>query len=191
MRKLLAQQAVGMLVAILCLAGSAQAATFTRTNYTLTVTPAGSTTLTVDPGETFSISGNWSAAYNGIGCAGCPTQLYLVFFSPVSQPGDPANYGQIDLFDSVVAPVNLQSASGTYAQAFTAPSRLGTYYIGANHTLNFPSAFSANVSGSFSTPDPWAYQVTVAEPAAAVPAPAGLLLFAPALLALGLTRRRG
>jgi hypothetical protein len=172
-------------------AGGADAATFTRTNYTLTVTPSGPTSLTLDPGEDFAISGTWSASYNGIGCAGCPTQLYLVFFSPVGQPGDPANFGQINLFDSVNAPVNVPTASGTYAQTFTAPARLGTYYIGANHTLNFPSAFSAGVSGGFSQPDAWAYEITVAEPATAVPAPAGLLVLGPALLALGVARRRG
>ncbi|PWS37458.1 hypothetical protein DFH01_11535 [Falsiroseomonas bella] len=184
------RSAIGALAAIMLAAGSAQAATFLRTNYTLTVTPTGPTELVLDPGEAFSITGSWSAAYNAIGCPGCPTQLYLVFFAPVGQPGDPANYGQINLFDSVIAPVNLQSASGAYAGTFAAPNRLGTYYVGANHTLNFPSFFSADVSGSFSQPDPWAYRVTVAEPVAVVSAPAALLVFAPALLALGLTRRR-
>lgn len=164
--------------------------TFTRTNYTLTVTPTGPTLLTIAPGATFSIAGSWSAAYNGIGCAGCPTQLYLHFFAGAAAPGDPLVLGQINLFDSVDAPVRVPSASGRYAGTFTAPTRPDTYYISGIETLNFPSAFSTLQNAGFSTPDPWAYLVTVPAAPAAVPGPASLLVLGTGLLGLAAVRRR-
>ncbi len=103
-----------------------------------TISDSGPDVLNVGPGASFTVSGDWSSSQTDDSyCPGCVIQLYLA-----GLPGLP---GQADLVSSEGI-----TASGGYSQMFTAPTTLGTYYIGGTYSLQFefvPVSGGANGDG--------------------------------------------
>ncbi len=118
-----------------------------------TITDSGPDVLNVTPGASFTVSGDWSISdVNSSYCPDCIIQIYLAGLSPLS--------GQADLAQGIGF-----NDSGSYSQAFTAPTAPGTYYIGGVFTLQYgfiPVSGGANQAGDVN------YQInvrTVPEPA--------------------------
>jgi hypothetical protein len=163
-------------------AGTAEAVFTTAPSVTsftapsLTITPTGLTTLAVQPGGTFSVSGGWSGGGLDPGCPDCIVQAYLAGLSPL--------LGQINLDVDINFPF---IQSGNYAGSFTAPLAAGTYYIGGALTYQFD--FIPGVIGSANSADQVSYIINVAS-VSAVPEPATLALLGLGVAGIAALRQR-
>jgi PEP-CTERM motif len=134
---------------------AASSVDYTQLHGPFTITDNGPDVLNVNPGDSITVTGDWSAvALNTDDCPACNIQLYLA-----GLPGLPV---QADLYNSII----FSNQSGTYSLTFDAPTTAGTYYLGGATTLehNF-----IGVSGGANGDSLVNYQINVTQP---VPEPA-------------------
>jgi len=122
---------------------------------TFTITDDGADVLNVNPGDSITVTGDWSAADTNNGyCPDCVIQLYLA-----GLPGLPV---QADLYSGGI----FNNLSGRYSLTFDAPTTAGTYYLGGASSLQF---HFIGIDGGANGAGLVNYQINVGE---AVPEPA-------------------
>jgi hypothetical protein len=147
--------ALGLMGATAHAQTAASSVDYAQLHGAFTITDNGPDVLNVNPGDSITLTGDWSAvASNTDDCRTCIIQLYLA-----GLPGLPV---QADLYSDVI----FSDHSGSYSLTFDAPTTAGTYYLGGATSLerNF-----IGISGGANGDGLVNYQINVGQP---VPEPA-------------------